>query len=70
MKRLEQKGRIIKRIPLFEDIARINERHNRLITGDPIMNGPGQTVDFQPYQFFRDLIHPDCPMEFSWSVNL
>jgi Asp-tRNA(Asn)/Glu-tRNA(Gln) amidotransferase A subunit family amidase len=34
MKRLEQNGWIIKRIPLFEDIARINKRHNRLITGE------------------------------------
>ena len=34
MKNLEQKGWIIKRTPLFEDIARINTYHNRLTTGE------------------------------------
>ncbi len=34
MKRLEQKGCEIKRIPLFDDIARINACHDRLVTGE------------------------------------
>lgn len=34
IKRLEQKGRTTKRISLFEDIAHINKRHSRLITGE------------------------------------